>query len=199
LENPKKSKKVDITFIILTALLLAAFLFATLKGGWTLTASGLIKTGHTVQKVWLRLLLGFILGGLIQELIPKNMISKWLGPESGLKGILIASYAGIFLSGGPYMMLPVFVSIYRAGAGVGPLMALLSGRGLLSLQLLLVWQIPFLGVELSVSRYLACIIVPPVAGLAGNAIYKLLDRSANRDLEGRQDPHAARHPEDKAF
>ncbi|MBW1801855.1 MAG: permease [Deltaproteobacteria bacterium] len=186
--HPKKSKKTDLTFIILAALLLAAILFATWKGGWSLTASGFIKTGHIVEKVWFRLLLGFILGGLIQELIPRDMISKWLGPESGLKGILIASYAGIFLAGSPYMMLPVFVSIYRAGAGVGPLMALLSGRGLLSLQLLLVWQIPFLGVELSVARYLACIIVPPIAGLAGNAVYKLFDRPGRRTLEGRPSP-----------
>ena len=184
--DPKKTKKVDLTFIILTALLLAAFLIATWKGGWSLTASGFIKTGHIVQKVWFRLLLGFILGGLIQELIPRDMISKWMGPESGLRGILIASYGGIFLAGSPYVMLPVFVSIYRAGAGVGPLMAILSGRGLLSLQLLLIWQIPFLGVELSVSRYLACIFVPPIVGLAGNALYKLFDRSGKRDPEN---PH----------
>ena len=65
-------------------------------------------------------------------------------------------------------------SIYRAGAGIGPVMALMTARGLLSMQLLLVWQIPFFGVELPLARYIVCLIVPPTVALVGRAVFHVI-------------------------
>jgi uncharacterized membrane protein YraQ (UPF0718 family) len=70
--------------------------------------------------------------------------------------------------------MPVIASIYSAGAGVGPIIALLTGRALLGVQMLIVWQIPFLGVEIPLARYIACLILPPFVGMAGAALYKLI-------------------------
>lgn len=168
------SKKLDRTFIVLVTLVLAAFTICLLKGGWNLALSGLIEAGGLFESVWLRLILGFVLAGMIQVLIPRQLVSKWIGPTSGLKGILIGSYASILLPGSPYVWLPVYVSVYRAGAGIGPIMALLTARGLLSLQLLLIWQVPFLGIELPLVRYLFCLIVPPLVALASQTIFRVI-------------------------
>ena len=40
------------------------------------------------------LLFAFIVAGMVQILLPKEMLSKWIGAESGIRGILIGSLAG---------------------------------------------------------------------------------------------------------
>lgn len=169
----KKSSKLDISVIILGVLVLAAMAATLEKGGWDMFVSALAGAGELFENVWLLLLLGFVLGGMIQVLIPQNLINRWIGPKSGIKGILIASYISIFISGNPYVWLPVVASVYRAGAGVGPIMALLTARAILSLQMLIVWQIPFFGMELPLARFIVCLFIPPVVGLAGDAIYRI--------------------------
>ncbi len=172
----KVVKKADMTLIILVALVLIAVGVAFWKGGWELTGLGLVQAGHLVETVWLRLLLGFTLGGLVQVLIPRAVIARWLGPTSGIKGILIGSYTATIMAGAPYVMLPVVASLYAAGAGAGPVIALLTGQSLLSLQTLIVWQIPFLGVGIPLSKYIVCLFITPLVGFAGSTVFKLFDR-----------------------
>ncbi|MBI4267733.1 MAG: permease [Chloroflexi bacterium] len=153
-----------------------ALAIAFLKGGWQLTSQGLVQAGRLVETVWFRLILGFTLGGLIQVLIPRDIIARWIGPASGTRGVLIGSYVAIILSGPPYVMIPVAASLYMAGAGAGPIIALLTGQSLLGLQNLITWQIPFLGVGIPISKYIIALIVTPLAGFGGAAIFKLLTK-----------------------
>jgi uncharacterized membrane protein YraQ (UPF0718 family) len=169
-------KKLDLTLVILIALLVIAVVFAFIKGGPNLAGQGLVQSGRLLEQIWLRLPLGFALGGLIQVLVPRGMVARWLGPTSGIKGILIGSYTGIIFSGAPFVMLPVVASLYLAGAGPGPVIALLTGQMLLGLQNLIVWQIPFLGVGLPVSRFIVSLFITPLMGLAGAWVFKLLGK-----------------------
>lgn len=163
----------DLAFIVLVALVIIGMIVAYLKGGWPLLFSGFKQTANTFKSMWLRILLGITFGGLIQVVIPDTLVAEWLGPASGLKGILIGSYVGIIISGGPYIMLPVIASIYNAGAGVGPVISLLTG-GLLGLQGFITYQVPFLGIKLAVTRYIICFFIPPIVGIIGSFIYQLL-------------------------
>lgn len=169
-------KKLDRTLLLLASLVLLALIAALTTGGWETASSGFSQAGHLFSTVWVRLLLGFTLGGLIRVLIPSALIAKWLGHTSGFRGILIGSYIGIIMPGGPYVTLPVIASIYSAGAGVGPVIALLTGRSLLGIQMLVVWQIPFLGMEIPLARYIACLVIPPLVGLAGAAVFRIVTR-----------------------
>ncbi|MBI2850885.1 MAG: permease [Chloroflexi bacterium] len=185
----KLVRRTDPTLVILIVLLSVAVGLAFLKGGGQLAWLGVVQAGRLLETVWLRLPLGFALGGLIQVLVPRAVIARWLGPASGVKGILIGSYTGIILSGAPYVMLPVVASLYLAGAGAGPIIALLTGQALLALQNLIVWQIPFLGVGLPLSKYIVCLFIVPLVGLAGSAVFKLLGRLP--DLEAKRDLSAS--------
>jgi len=165
----------DITLLILLALISLAAVVAFLRGGPRLLFSSFLRTTRLMQNVWLRLLLGFTLGGLITVVIPGDLVTEWLGPASGIKGILIASYAGIIIGGGgAFVAMPLLVSFLVAGVGVGPVMALLTAWNLINLRGLFVWQIPFLGMELALSRYIVCLIFPPIAGVLGSLIYQLI-------------------------
>lgn len=165
----------DATLWILVGMVVTAILVALWRGRWPLLYSGLRQAVLTLRSMWCRLILGFSLGGLIQVVIPSPVIAEWLGPASGMKGILIGSYAGVIMTGGPYVTLPIVASIYAAGAGPGPVIALLASMNLLSLPGLLTWAIPFLGAKLALTRWAVCLFVPPVIGLIGSAVFRLLE------------------------
>ncbi|MFC2040869.1 permease [Chloroflexota bacterium] len=164
----------DIALLILVALVSIAVVTALRKGRLPLLILGFKRAVRNLQSIWLRLLLGFVLGGLIKVLVPSSLIAEWLGPASGLKGILIGSYVGLVVGGGPYITLPIIASIYAAGAGAGPIIAFLVSSPLVSLQGLLVWQIPFLGAKIALTRYAVGFFLPPLVGLAGGAVYQLI-------------------------
>ncbi|MBI2829872.1 MAG: permease [Chloroflexi bacterium] len=166
--------KIDSALLTLVALLIAALVVAFWKGRWQLVWTALKQTGRNFRLMWFRILLGITFGGLIQVLVPKDLIAQWLGPASGLKGILIGSYVGLFVSGGPYVILPVIASIYNAGAGPAQVIALLAG-GMLHVQGVITWNIPFFGLRLSLAEYLISLVLPPLIGIAGGALYQLLN------------------------
>ena len=69
------------------------------------------------------LVVGFILAGMISQVIPRELMTRWLGEESGLSGLLIATLAGSLTPGGPFVQFPIVAGLLKAGAGVAPLMA----------------------------------------------------------------------------
>ena len=164
----------DIALLILIAMVSLAIVGAFWRGRLPLLISGFKQAGLTFKSIWLRALIGITLGGLIQVLLPTALIAEWLGPASGLKGILIGSYAGFIISGGPYFSLPIIASLYAAGAGVGPIIAFLASIHLVDIRMLVTWQIPFLGTRIALTRYVVCLFVPPLVGFAGGALYEML-------------------------
>ena len=164
----------DVALLILVTMVIITMLIAFWKGRWQLLLAGFRQTAYTFKSMWLRVLLGITFGGLIQVLIPGHLVAEWIGPASGLKGILLGSYVGIIMSGGPFVILPVIASIYAAGAGVGPVIALLTG-GMLGLQGFIAYQIPFLGIKIALTRYIVCFFIPPIVGIVGAYVYQLLN------------------------
>ena len=160
----------DISLLILLGLLILALIAVFYRGGWQLFTAGLRRAVNTFLSMWWRVLLGFLLGGLIQVLIPHSTIAEWLGPASGIKGILIGSYLGLIITGNIFVIMPIIASIYVAGAGAGPIIGLLTAANMIRLQGLFVLQIPFFGARIALTRYIICLFIPPLVGLAGGAI-----------------------------
>jgi uncharacterized membrane protein YraQ (UPF0718 family) len=163
----------DLTLLILIILVVVTAGIALWRGGGPMLLTALKMAVLTFKSMWFRVLLGMTLGGMIQVLIPSQLIAELLGPASGLKGIFIGSYTGALMGGGPYVNLPIIAAIYEAGAGAGPIIAMLSGI-ILSIQGLLTWRIPILGARLALTRYAVCILVPPLIGFAGGLLYQLI-------------------------
>ena len=169
--------KMDITLLFLLTMVGAAVAATLWMGRWPLLLAGLKRAFQLFRSIWLRLIFGFALGGLIKVLVPSSLIIDWLGPASGLKGILIASYAGIVMTGGPYVTYPIAVSIYESGAGVGPILAFLVSTTTVSIPGLFTWSIPFLGTRLALTRYVISFFIPPIVGLGGGMMYQLITSS----------------------
>jgi len=116
------------------------------------------------------LIFAFIMAGMIQALLPQELLSKWIGEESGIRGILIGTVAGGITPGGPYVSLPLAAGFLRAGAGIGTMVAFLTAWSL--------WAVSRLPMEIGVMGWkftfirLACtFFFPPIAGFLAQMFF----------------------------
>ena len=75
----------------------------------------------------------FILAGMVEVLIPTEFVENWLSAEAGFKGIFLGTFGGMILAMGPYASFPIIASIMVSGAGLGTVVALITGWCLLGL------------------------------------------------------------------
>ncbi len=116
------------------------------------------------------LILAFIVAGMVQVLLPNELISKWVGVESGMRGILIGSVAGGLTPGGPYVSLPIVAGLLRTGAGVGTMVAFLTGWSLWAVSRLPM-EVGILGWKFTLIRIACTFFFPPIAGLLAQALF----------------------------
>jgi len=109
------------------------------------------------------LLFSFIVAGMMQVLIPHEVISKWVGAESGIRGILIGTIAGGLAPGGPYVSLPIAAGLLRAGAGVGTMVAFITGWSLWAINRLPM-EVGIMGLKFTLIRIACTFFFPPIAG-----------------------------------
>lgn len=116
------------------------------------------------------LIFAFIMAGMIQSLLPRELLSKWIGEESGIKGILLGTVAGGFTPGGPYVSLPLAAGLLRAGAGVGTMVAYVTAWSLWAVGRLPM-EIGILGWKFTVARLVTTFFFPPIAGFLAQIIF----------------------------
>jgi uncharacterized membrane protein YraQ (UPF0718 family) len=143
-----------------------------------LLALGLKSSGRLLSSVWMELLLGFLMAGLLEVLLPSETLLRWLGSGSGAKGIFIGWLAGLAIPGGPYVFFPVAAGLFSKGASPAALMTLLAAKTLASPVRALAYEVPLLGWNLALARLLPALIAPPLLGLAGGVLFHLLKSRA---------------------
>jgi uncharacterized membrane protein YraQ (UPF0718 family) len=158
-----------LVFIVVTLGLAAA---VWLRGGAPLVREGLENGWNLLAQSALILVVSFVAAGLAQALIPRQLVSTALGADSGLRGILLATGAGVLTPSGPFVAIPIAAAMERSGAGLAPLVAYVSAWGLLALHRLVAWEIPILGSRLALVRWAVCLALPVVAGLLARALVR---------------------------
>lgn len=116
------------------------------------------------------LIFAFMVSGMVQILLPKELLSKWIGTESGFRGILIGSIAGGLAPGGPYVSLPIVAGLLKSGAGIGTMVAFLTGWSIWAVGRLPM-EIGILGWKFTLIRVVSTLIFPPIAGLIANLLF----------------------------
>jgi uncharacterized membrane protein YraQ (UPF0718 family) len=150
-------KKMNSATIIMIALAVILTIVAYFRGGVHLAG---LKLG--AKSIWdnlLLLLASFAVAGLVQVLIPKGFISRWLGTEAGFKGILLGCIAGGLLPGSPYSVFPVVASFYAAGASISTIVSFITAWSLWSVSRLPL-EVGIIGPKLTLIRFLSTLIFP---------------------------------------
>lgn len=158
--------------IIMGSLAFVLLLMGYFKGG-DQHLSGLRVSLSLLIQILPLLFFAFIVAGMVQVLIPKEIISRWIGDEAGLKGILLGTVAGGLTPGGPYVSLPIVAGLLHSGASVGTLIAYLTGWSLWAVARLPM-EVGILGWKLTVIRFASTFFFPPVAGFIAQRFFTVI-------------------------
>jgi len=111
-----------------------------------------------------------VVAGMVQVLVPKEPLARWIGAESGMRGILLGTVAGAIAPGGPYVSLPIVAGLLQAGAGIGTTVAFLTGWSLWAVGRLPM-EIGLLGWKFTAIRLACTFFFPPIAGWIAQAFF----------------------------
>jgi uncharacterized membrane protein YraQ (UPF0718 family) len=131
---------------------------------------GLKAGGNMLLQIAPLLIFAFIIAGMIQVLLPTETISRWIGTESGFRGLLIGTVAGGLAPGGPYVSLPIAAGLLRAGASVGTMVAFLTAWSLWAVTRLPL-EVGLMGWQFTLIRLACTFFFPPIAGLIANRLF----------------------------
>ena len=131
---------------------------------------GLKSAGNMLLQITPLLIFSFIIAGMIQVLVSQEMISKWVGAESGFRGILIGTAIGGLTPGGPFVTLPIAAGLLRTGASIGTMVAFMTGWSLLAFTRLPL-EVGLLGWKFTLIRLACTFFFPVIAGLIANKLF----------------------------
>jgi uncharacterized membrane protein YraQ (UPF0718 family) len=119
-----------------------------------------------------RIALGVIGSGYIAAVIPQEIITGWLGPNSGWLGVATAVVAGAATPGGPVVGFSIGAVVLKAGGGPPQVLAYVIAWALFAFQRLLLWEIPFMPVRFVWFRAAVSVPFPFLAAAIAMAIGK---------------------------
>jgi uncharacterized membrane protein YraQ (UPF0718 family) len=123
-----------------------------------------------------RMLAAILISGFIQVLIPRALVTQWLGAGAGAKGFFVAAGVGALTPGGPMLAFPLVLVLRNAGASTTSLIVFLTAWATLGFHRILMWELPLLGPEFALVRYLSSVPLPFAAGLLAIACTRLAAR-----------------------
>jgi uncharacterized membrane protein YraQ (UPF0718 family) len=175
-------------------LLVGAFLLAFFLPVETPRVQGALLEGFFLLKDYARehvllcLVPAFFIAGAIGQFLSQGAVLRYLGakaPRPVAYGV--ASVSGSILAVCSCTVLPLFASIYRRGAGLGPASAFLySGPAINVLALILTARV--LGLEIGLARAVGAVVFAVVVGLLMALLFRREEE--NRQNQG-ADPFAA--------
>jgi len=182
-EEMKKSKKIEPSIVILIIAVCILTFIAWQQGGTALMLDSFLSGGKSLLSVFPLLIAAFITAGLIQVTIKKEIIERWLGSESGIRGLLLACLGGALIPGGPYAYYPIAGALMKTGAGIGVLIAFITAKNLWAFSRLPL-EIALLGTELTFIRILLTFMFPILFGFLAEILF---GRYINKIREGVQE------------
>lgn len=139
---------------------------------------------YAQEHVLLCLVPAFFIAGAIGVFVSQGAVMKYLGPTAKkLVAYPVAAISGTILAVCSCTVLPLFASIHKHGAGLGPASSFLySGPAINVLAIILTARV--LGPELGFARAIGAIVFSVVIGLAMHFVFRREEaaRSANRPV-----------------
>ena len=135
---------------------------------------GLKSAGNLVIQILPLLIISFIIAGMIQALIPGEIIARWIGVESGFRGILIGIGMGSLTPSGPFVSMPIAAGLLRTGAGVGTMVAFITAWSLIGIHRMPL-ELGILGWKFMLIRLACVFFFPLIAGLLANVFFSRVD------------------------
>ena len=110
-----------------------------------------------------KVLLGVVGSGFVAAVMPADLTARYLGPESGFLGVVIAIVGGAFTPGGPVVGFSIGAAAIKSGAGAPQVIAYVTAWALFAVQRFFLWELPIMPPRLVWIRALASLPLPFIA------------------------------------
>ena len=119
-----------------------------------------------------RVLIGVVGSGYLAAVMPQDVIAHWIGPNSGVFGILIAALCGAATPGGAVVGFSVGAAALKGGAGAAQVIAYTTAWSLYTIQRLINWEIHMMAPRVVWLRAAISMPLPILAGICAMLIGK---------------------------
>ena len=146
-------------------------LLAALRGRMLLNdglRTGAVEFLHLLPRIGI----GVVGSGYIAEVLPKALIAPWLGPESGLTGVLLATLGGALTPGGPVVGFAIGAAALKGGAGAPQVIAYSTAWALYAIHRLVLYEVPMMPPRVVWLRAMVCLPLPFIAAALAMLIGK---------------------------
>jgi uncharacterized membrane protein YraQ (UPF0718 family) len=169
-----RRKTFDWSTALITVLMGSAAVIVYLRDGWDRFTAVFLGDVHIFLDILPKMAAGCLIGVFSTLLIPREMVARLVGAESGLTGLVVATFAGVIMPGGPMTVYPVAGAFLAVGADIGAALAFVTSWTLLGYARALVWELPFFGTDFVLWRMAIAPAFPIVVGLLGRWVAKIL-------------------------
>lgn len=147
---------------------------------------------YAQEHVVLCLLPAFFIAGAIAVFVSQGAVIRYFGANAKRRlSYTVAALSGGILAVCSCTILPLFTSIYRRGAGLGPAVAFLySGPAISILSIILTARI--LGLEMGIARIAGAVLFAVVIGLLMSLLFRREERARREAQMNLTPPPAAR-------
>jgi uncharacterized membrane protein YraQ (UPF0718 family) len=150
--------------IVLWALVAVLALMAAVRSK-ALCREGLREGSRDFVVLIPRVLIGVVGSGYIAAMMPQELITHWIGPNSGLVGILLATMAGAVTPGGAVVGFSIGAAALKGGAGAPQVIAYSTAWSLYTIQRLINWEIYMMPPRVVWLRAAVSLPLPILAGI----------------------------------
>ena len=112
-----------------------------------------------------RVMIGVVGSGYIAAVMPQDLITHWIGPNSGLFGITIATLAGAATPGGAVVGFSIGAAALKGGAGAPQVIAYSTAWALYAIHRLVAWEVPMMPARIVWLRAAVSLPLPFIAAV----------------------------------
>ncbi len=152
--------------------LVAALMLAAAVRSQALCREGAWEGARDFVVLIPRVLIGVVGSGYIAAVMPQQLVTTWIGPQSGLLGISIATLAGAITPGGAVVGFAIGAAALKGGAGAPQVIAFSTAWSLYALQRLINWEIHMMPPRVVWLRAAVSVPLPFLAGIGAMLIGK---------------------------
>lgn len=160
----------DIGFLFILVLSVGAAIGVYLRDG----AGRFYAILHDDALLWLtvlpKVIAGVLVAAFLRILLPREVVARWIGERSGLKGLVVATLAGAIIPGGPMTIFPIATALYLSGADRGSTITFITAWLTIGINRAIVWELSFFGPEFVILRTLVSLPIPILCGIAARML-----------------------------
>jgi len=157
---------------ILLWLVVGVLAFFAAMRGRVLLDDGARDGAIEFVKLLPRIGVGVVGSGFIAEILPHDLIGSWLGPDSGVVGVMLATLGGALTPGGPVVGFSIGAAALKSGAGAPQVIAYSTAWALYAVHRLVIWEVPMMPARIVWLRAAVSLPLPFLAAAAAIALGK---------------------------